>query len=187
MKISIACALILVVSAGCTPPAEPKPAPEPVKETKVETPEPPKDDPSKKPGYKAERLNQLVDLESDSIKVGGKAIRVWLMNDDSKKQEGMMFLGPKDVADDQGMLFVFDREEQRSFWMANTTLPLDLAYISKTGRVVSVHKMKALDETPVPSAGPAKYVLEMKQGCFTPFGIQAGTKLEIPERIKAKE
>src|SRR4051812_7852653 len=44
---------------------------------------------------------------------------------------------------DSGMIFVFDREEPRNFWMKNVRFPLDIIFIDSTGRVVSVKQMKA--------------------------------------------
>jgi uncharacterized membrane protein (UPF0127 family) len=79
------------------------------------------------------------------------------------------------------MLFVFDREEPRSFWMRNTLIPLSIAYIASDGRIADIQDMQPLDETSHPSAEPAQYALEVNQGFFAERGIEVGNEVEIPD------
>jgi uncharacterized protein len=133
------------------------------------------------------RIYQLADLETTTIEIGGQKFTVWIMDTESKRREGMMFLRDPEVKLEQGMLFVFGEDQPLSFWMRNTLIPLDLAYIRSDGRIVSTHRMRALDEEGVPSKGPAKYVLEMKQGAFAKFDIREGMTVKIPPHVKAKD
>ena len=64
---------------------------------------------------------------------------------------------------DQGMIFVFDKEEQRGFWMANVRFPLDIIFLDATGKVVSIKQMKAYDPSSTPSNGPAQYAIELSR------------------------
>ena len=133
-----------------------------------------------------DRIYQLSELKTAVLTAGKHKIRAWIMDTPSKRQEGMMFLHDNEVKIEQGMLFVFPSPEPLSFWMKNTLIPLDIAYIDKAGRVLNTPTMKALDETGVPSKGEAMYALEMKQGAFKKFGIKPGMKIGIPAGIKAK-
>ncbi len=79
------------------------------------------------------------------------------------------------------MLFVFGSDGPRSFWMKNTPLPLDIIFINAAKRVVSI----AANTTPyslesLPSAGPAKYVLEVNGGFCARHGIAAGASVTLP-------
>ncbi|RYG39257.1 DUF192 domain-containing protein [bacterium] len=103
------------------------------------------------------------------------------MDDDSKRAEGMMWLSEDEVKPDEGMLFAFTEEKPQSFWMRNTLIPLDIVYIDAKGKVVSIAKGKAEDETPLPSAGPAQYVLELKSGEASKLKIQPGVVLGLPK------
>ena len=86
------------------------------------------------------------------------------------------------LAEDAGMLFVFKRERQLSFWMKNTLIPLSIAYIAADGRIVDIEDMEPLDdETKHPSAEPAQYALEVNQGFFQERGIEVGDMVESPE------
>lgn len=133
------------------------------------------------------RLYQLHELETVEIKIGEHKIKVWVMDTYAKRMEGMMFLRDAEVKDDEGMLFVFAGEDLLSFWMKNTYIPLDIAYINRSKEIVSTHTMRPHDETGVPALRPAMYALEMKQGAFRRLGIRPGMKVEIPDSVKSKD
>jgi uncharacterized membrane protein (UPF0127 family) len=97
---------------------------------------------------------------------------------DVERERGLM--GRTALAQDAGMLFVFDQEQQLSFWMKDTLIPLSIAYIDTGGRIVDIQDMQPLDETPHPSTEPARYALEVNQGFFAARGIQIGDRVELP-------
>ena len=134
------------------------------------------------PRHKVERIHQLKDLETRKMTFNGHTLTLWIMDDDSKRAEGMMYLEDKDVKETEGMLFLFDSEEPRSFWMQNCPLGLDICYIDAKGKVVSIGKGKPFDESGVPSKGPAQYVLELKDGRAKKFGIKPGSILKLPTK-----
>jgi uncharacterized protein len=89
---------------------------------------------------------------------------------------GMMFR--TQMAENEGMLFVFNVPHQASFWMKNTLLPLSCAYIDPDGLIIEEHDMKPKDETPITAATPrVQYVLEVKQGWFDRHHIKVGTQV----------
>lgn len=91
---------------------------------------------------------------------------------------GLMFR--KELGADRGMLFDFEREAPLTFWMRNTLIPLDMVFAKDDGEVIKVHAdAKPLDETPVESGEPARYVLEIEGGAAARFGIKVGSRLEI--------
>lgn len=142
--------------------------------------------PQSHPGDISNRLFQLRDLSTVSIKLPRATVSLWVMNSESKEAEGMMWLTEKDVKPDQGMIFVFGDESPRSFWMQNTLIPLDIIYITAKGKVLNIAGGKPRDETSLPSSGPAQYVIELKQGQAAKFGVQPGTILDIPKSLKAE-
>lgn len=166
-----------------TPVAEKKEAPPAVKERPVT---PPSNSVQAKATDNPNRIFQLSSLEKATLKAHGKRLECWVMDTVSKQQEGMMWLVDKDVKDDQGMIFVFADAEPQSFWMQNTLIPLDIIYINEDGKVLNVVLGKPRDETSLPSAGPAKYVLELKGGMAKRFGIGPGTRIDIPSDLKFK-
>jgi uncharacterized membrane protein (UPF0127 family) len=105
-------------------------------------------------------------------------VRVEVATTTAEKQRGLM--GRTALSEDAGMLFVFDREQQLSFWMKDTLIPLSIAYINDSGRIVDIQDMQPLDETPHLSAEPAKYALEVNQGFFNEHGVEVGNKVSLP-------
>lgn len=76
---------------------------------------------------------------------------------------------------DHGMLFVFPEEAERSFWMKNTLIPLDMIFIRADGTINSVHHSAIPhDLTPIYSKGPALAVLELNGGRAADLGIKSG-------------
>lgn len=81
---------------------------------------------------------------------------------------------------DTGMLFIFDNEEIRHFWMRNTIISLDMIFIDSQWIVVDVHHgAKPMDDTTISSRFPAKYVLEINAGLISKCGIGSGMKVRF--------
>ena len=94
-----------------------------------------------------------------------------------ERQQGLMYR--EELADGRGMLFVFDRAEARSFWMQNTYIALDIAYLDEGKRIMNILAMEPLSDDLYESTGPALFALEVPQGWFEARGIRAGDRAEI--------
>ncbi len=104
-------------------------------------------------------------------------VRVEVADTPQESQRGLM--NRTTLEQDAGMLFVYDQERLRSFWMKNTLIPLSIAYIDAEGRIVDIQDMQPLDETPHPSAEPARYALEVNQGFFDERGVMVGDMVDL--------
>ncbi|MBK9014433.1 MAG: DUF192 domain-containing protein [Saprospiraceae bacterium] len=92
------------------------------------------------------------------------------------RQFGLMFR--KSMPEDQGMLFLFDVNEQQSFWMRNTYIPLDIMFVDENGVITTIHEnAKPMNDTSLPSNGKAKYVVEVIGGYAQKHGIKVGDKI----------
>lgn len=91
---------------------------------------------------------------------------------------GLMYR--KNLPENSGMLFIFEKEEYLSFWMKNTFIPLDIAYIGSNRIINEIYEMKPLDTSvSYPSRFPARYVIEVNKGYFLKKGIYPGSKVII--------
>ena len=113
---------------------------------------------------------------------GGERVelQVEIADDGRERRRGLM--ERTELAENAGMLFVFEREKTLSFWMKNTLIPLSVAYIDADGRIVDIQDMEPLDTTSHPSAEPAQYALEVNQGFYEEHGIEVGDMAELPAR-----
>jgi hypothetical protein len=97
---------------------------------------------------------------------------------DADRQRGLMFR--ERLPADQGMLFVFPVSQIQSFWMRNTFIPLDIAFISSAGVIVDIQYMKPVDESILyTSRAPALYALEVNAGWFAKHDIQVGAQVKF--------
>ncbi len=77
-----------------------------------------------------------------------------------------------------GMLFLFEKEEYRSFWMKNTRLSLDILFIDAGGIINTIHPYTIpYSEASLPSNAPAQYVLELNAGFCENHGIREGMQI----------
>lgn len=104
---------------------------------------------------------------------GSHRFKVEVMRTEPERERGLMYR--KTMARDHGMLFEYRSEQPVAFWMHNTYLPLDLIFIGKDGRVVNVARdAKPMDDSLIPSAGPALGVLELDAGMAKTIDLKAG-------------
>jgi uncharacterized membrane protein (UPF0127 family) len=83
------------------------------------------------------------------------------------------------LAKSSGMLFIFPKTQQASFWMKNTLIPLDIIFVQEDGKVVQIHeKAQPLNPDPIHSRTPIKYALELAAGSVQDQNIQLGDRLE---------
>jgi len=92
-----------------------------------------------------------------------------------EREIGLMFR--TSMGANEGMLFAFERLGQQCFWMKNTVIPLDVAFIAADGAIVNIDRMKPQTLDGHCSERPVRFVLEMNDGWFAKRGIKAGQKL----------
>ena len=90
-------------------------------------------------------------------------------------QIGLMFR--ESLAENSGMLFVFDSTDHHSFHMKNTTIPLDVAFINEEGIVEEIMELIPLHLTPVTSHSKVRYALEVNHGWFEANNVNPGDKI----------
>jgi len=118
------------------------------------------------------------DLPAITLQAGMHQIRAAVAQTSEQRQIGLMFR--REMAQHEGMLFVFEQPSEQCFWMKNTPLPLSIAFLNDDGTVVNVADMKPQSLDSHCSAKPVRYVLEMNQGWFAKRGIGPGYRLSSP-------
>jgi uncharacterized membrane protein (UPF0127 family) len=114
---------------------------------------------------------------------GGEEVEVRVEIADAPDEQAMGLMNRTALGENRGMLFVFPSEEERSFWMKNTLIPLSIAYIDAEARIVDIQDMKALDDDPphYVSSKPALHALEVNKGFFDERGVKVGDRVRLPE------
>jgi uncharacterized membrane protein (UPF0127 family) len=116
-------------------------------------------------------------LRTIKLWMGAEEMLTELALNGIQQQTGMMFR--TNMAENEGMLFVFGAPHQASFWMMNTVLPLSAAYIDPDGVIAEIHDLKPRDTNSVTAATDRiQYVLETNQGWFKRHNIRVGTLIK---------
>jgi uncharacterized membrane protein (UPF0127 family) len=111
---------------------------------------------------------------------GDAAVTVELALNHDEQARGLMYR--TELAEDAGMLFVFGDEAERTFWMSNTPIALDIIYIGGNGAIVSIASNTVpYSEKKIPSRGPARYVLEVRGGWADRHGVKSGDNVTLPD------
>ncbi|MBD3386146.1 DUF192 domain-containing protein [candidate division KSB1 bacterium] len=124
--------------------------------------------------YDFTRQGELLFRRNDRIL---KKIDIEIADSEYKIILGLMFR--KEMQENQGMLFLFDNEEPRSFWMKDTYISLDILFADASKKIVTIHKYT----TPFTTNGyastePAQYVVEVISGFTDKYNIKTGDTIE---------
>lgn len=122
--------------------------------------------------FKQEAVAYLVRPQGDTI----QHLNLEIADDDYQRETGLMY---RDAMEEkQGMLFIFNNEEPRGFYMKNTNIPLDLIFLNSQNKIVSIAKnAQPQSLETIPSNVPAQYVLEINGGLSDEWNLTVGDSL----------
>lgn len=120
-------------------------------------------------------------LPAVDLTVGMYRIRAEVANDMGARMQGLMFR--KSMAQNAGMLFVFEENAAQCMWMKNTLIPLSVAFVDEAGAIVNIADMQPQTEDSHCATHPVRYALEMNKGWFAQHGIKPGARLGGLERF----
>lgn len=109
---------------------------------------------------------------ADVICVDGVPLTVEIADDPEERATGLM--NRDSLPEDRGMLFVFPEPDTVGFFMKDTTIPLDLAYLDADGVIFQIEAMEPLSLEVVRSEGAALHALEVNRGWFADHGVAVG-------------
>lgn len=121
-----------------------------------------------------ERARPQAKLPTVKLWVGPHEVVAEIARTPEQIQTGMMWR--TNLAEMDGMIFVFPVVDSRSFWMKNCPLPMSCAYIGADGTILETHPMKPFDESSIESkSDKIQFVLEVNAGWFERNKVGAGT------------
>ena len=139
-------------------------------------------------------LPSQVQLDANSnflmgtVQLDDKILEVYLADTDPRRMRGLMWETQDFLANDKGMLFVFNEPGTRSMWMKNMQFHLDILWFDENGNVVSIKKNVPPCITPLEvmscksvgvSADNAQYVLELVAGYIDQYGVTENSQLQL--------
>lgn len=118
------------------------------------------------------------------MSIDGVPFKAQVAISDTEKMRGLMFR--ESLAENCGMVFVYQNPIKASFWMKNTLIPLDLAFFDKDGVLTEVKKLYPQNLDSVSSArADILYCIEMNSGWFERNKISSSAKLDMKKLVDA--
>lgn len=125
-----------------------------------------------------------VNLSVIKISVKDKTYQVEIADEPASQQKGLMERA--NLAEDRGMLFVFDKTSYYPFWMKNTLIPLDIIWIDSNKKIVFIKEnaqpcsnvVQAICQSIIPTK-TAKYVLELNAGQVKNLNLVVGDSVDF--------
>jgi uncharacterized membrane protein (UPF0127 family) len=112
-------------------------------------------------------------------KSGVHVFSVEVVDNDADRAKGLMYR--KELPEGRGMLFDFHRDQEVSFWMQNTYIPLDMIFIRGDGQILRIEENTVpLSTRMIPSRGAVRAVLEVIGGTSRKLGIAPGDRVASP-------
>lgn len=114
-------------------------------------------------------------LPTRQIRLGEVTLTVEVADTDASRAKGLMHRDH--LPEDRGMLFVYPDAQPRSFWMKDTRIPLSIAFVDGSGKIVRIADMEPFSTQRTSSLYPARYAVEVNQGWFERHGVAEGTQV----------
>lgn len=119
----------------------------------------------------------LIQVSTALVILGNDTVNAEVARTSQERSKGLM--DRMEVPDGTGMLFVFEREANRTFWMQDTLISLDIAFLDSSMTIIDIQQMESGTGEIYDSAAPAKFALEVRKGWFAEHSIAEGLKVEI--------
>ena len=136
------------------------------------------------------RNADLTAVDTAVIHINEHTFKVWVADTEAERLRGLMNVTAEEMAPlpdgtERGMWFIFpeDQPAWHGFWMRDTIIALDIAYVRADGRIVTIRTMAPRDERPYNSKAPYRYALEVNANVFSRLGIREGHRVEIPKSL----
>ncbi|HAV12354.1 MAG TPA: hypothetical protein DCX06_02495 [Opitutae bacterium] len=137
------------------------------------------------------RTERAAPISADTyfeIQIGEATAHLQLALTDPERSKGLM--NRTELEQDHGMLFLFPSRAQRSFWMRNTLIPLDIGFFDTDGKLTETRSLYPHDETPVKSySNEIVIAVEMDRGWFAKNKVRPGMYINLEtlrEKVKQR-
>ena len=126
------------------------------------------------PAFALPRSDLLVETASSQFR-----FEVEVADDPSERADGLMYR--ETMADNAGMLFLYPAPQLVQFWMKNTPMSLDIAFVRADGTIARIaERTTPFSEDMIPSGEKVVAVLEVKAGMMHQLGVRVGDRLRHP-------
>jgi len=108
----------------------------------------------------------------------GETVTLEIAQREHERARGLMYR--KQMAEDRGMIFLFEQKDVHHFWMHNTCIPLDMLFVDDDGTIVGIEEnAPTMNDSTFSVPCPSRYVIEVNAGYCRRHGVRAGQKVKL--------
>ena len=121
-------------------------------------------------------------ISDEKISIESLFSKIEVVSNSQERKLGLMYR--ENLPYDNAMFFIWEYKKRQCMWMRNTYIPLNVAYLDSSGKILEIYDMVPLSDESVCSKKRVRYALEVNLNWFEDNNILVGDALDISNLVK---
>ena len=121
-------------------------------------------------------------ISEEKISIESLFSKIEVVSNSQERKLGLMYR--ENLPYDNAMFFIWEYKKKQCMWMRNTYIPLNVAYLDSSGKILEIYDMVPLSDESVCSKKRVRYALEVNLNWFEDNNILVGDVLDISNLVK---
>lgn len=121
-------------------------------------------------------------ISDEKISIESLFSKIEVVSNPQERKLGLMYR--ENLPYDNAMFFIWEYKKRQCMWMRNTYIPLNVAYLDSSGKILEIYDMVPLSDESVCSKKRVRYALEVNLNWFEDNNILVGDVLDISNLVK---
>jgi len=121
-------------------------------------------------------------ISEEKIRIESLFSKIEVVSNSQERKLGLMYR--ENLPYDNAMFFIWEYKKRQCMWMRNTYIPLNVAYLDSSGKILEIYDMVPLSDESVCSKKRVRYALEVNLNWFEDNNILVGDVLDISNLVK---
>ncbi len=121
-------------------------------------------------------------ISEEKIIIESLFSKIEVVSNSQERKLGLMYR--ENFPYDNAMFFIWEYKKKQCMWMRNTYIPLNVAYLDSSGKILEIYDMVPLSDKSVCSKKRVRYALEVNLNWFEDNNILVGDVLDISKLVK---
>ena len=121
-------------------------------------------------------------ISEEKISIESLFSKIEVVSNSQERKLGLMYR--ENLPYDNAMFFIWEYKKKQCMWMRNTYIPLNVAYLDSSGKILEIYDMVPLSDESICSKKRVRYALEVNLNWFEDNNILVGDVLDISNLVK---
>ena len=121
-------------------------------------------------------------ISEEKISIESLFSKIEVVSNSQERKLGLMYR--ENLPYDNAMFFIWEYKKRQCMWMRNTYIPLNVAYLDSSGKILEIYDMVPLSDESVCSKKRVRYALEVNLNWFEDNNILVGDVIDISNLVK---